>query len=142
VRCKTWDSFAVASNFRRPHASHGSTPVAIASAFDALPERTRGRFLVLAGNLVREEDRPSQKSENGRVQHAKQDSDRPGVAAASAASLEQASPTINRIARLARNFRCHPDAGAAVRGQMDVRETFEARESGVYAAADAALKAA
>jgi len=34
VRCKTWDSFAVAPNFRRPHASPGSMPVAIAPAFD------------------------------------------------------------------------------------------------------------
>jgi hypothetical protein len=33
------------------------------------------------------------------MQHAKQDSDRPGVAAA---SFEQASPTINWIASLAR----------------------------------------
>jgi hypothetical protein len=73
------------------------------------------------------------------VQHAKQDSDRPGVAAAPAASFEQASPTINWIAPLARNFGCHPDAGAAVRGQINVCEMFAALESGVYAATDAAL---
>jgi hypothetical protein len=145
VRCKTWDSFAVTPNFRRPRASRGSMPVAIEPAFDdqaLCPEQTRDRFLVLAGNLVREEDRPSQKTKNGRVQHAKQDSDRPGVAAAPAASLEQASPTVNRIAPLARNFRCHPDAGAAVRGQINVRGTVAALESGVHAAADAARRAA
>ena len=33
VRCKTWDSLAVAPNFRRPHASPESMPVAIAPAF-------------------------------------------------------------------------------------------------------------
>ena len=82
------------------------------------------------------------KNQKREVRHARQDSDRPGVAAASAASLDQASPTINRIAPLARNFRCHPDAGAAVRGQINVCETFAALESGVDAAADAARKAA
>ena len=73
------------------------------------------------------------------MRHAKQGSDRPSVAAA---SLEQASPTINWISPFARNFRFHPDAGAAVRGQINVCEMFAALESGVYAAADAAQKAA
>jgi hypothetical protein len=82
------------------------------------------------------------KKQKREVRYAKQGSDRPGVAAAPAASLEQASSTINRIAPLARNFRCHPDAGAAVRGQTNVRETFAALESGVHAAADAAWEAA
>jgi hypothetical protein len=85
---------------------------------------------------------PLLKNQKREARHAKQDSDRPGVAAASAASLEQASPTINRIAPLARNFRCHPDAGADVRGQINARERFAALESGVHAAADAARKAA
>jgi hypothetical protein len=79
------------------------------------------------------------KNQKREVRHAKQDSDRPGVAAG---SLEQASPTINWIAPLARNTRFHPDAGAAVRGQINVCETFAALESGVDAAADAAQKPA
>jgi hypothetical protein len=74
-----------------------------------MPERTRSQFLVLAGNLVREEDRSFKKPKR-EVRHAKQGSDRPGVAAAQAASLEQASPTIDWIVSLARNLRCHPDA--------------------------------
>jgi hypothetical protein len=82
---------------------------------------------------------PLLKNQKREARYAKQDSDRPGVAAA---SLEQASPTINRIAPLARNFRCHPDAGTAVRGQINVCGTVAALESGVHAAADAARKAA
>jgi hypothetical protein len=60
------------------------------------------------------------KTKKREVRHAKQDSDRPGVAATSAGSFEQASPTIDWIAPHARNFRCHPDAGAAVRGHLNV----------------------
>src|ERR1700686_377343 len=50
------------------------------------------------------------------VRHAKQASDRPGVAAAPPASREPASATIIWIAPFAQNLRCHSDADA-VRGQ-------------------------
>src|SRR5450432_220492 len=62
VRCKTWDSLAVTPNFRRSCAARGSIAHCNRTGFrqsNALPEQTRGRFLVLAGNPVREEDRPS-----------------------------------------------------------------------------------
>src|ERR1700722_2179858 len=58
----------------------------------------------------------SQKKSKREVRHAKQGSDRPGVAAAPPASPEPASATIIWIAPLAQNLRCHSDADAAVRG--------------------------
>src|ERR1700691_5630977 len=72
--------------------------------------------IVLAGNLVREEDRRLKKKSKREVQHAKQGSDRPGVAAAPPASPEPASATIIWIAP-SHNLRCHSDADAAVPGQ-------------------------
>ena len=75
-----------------------------------------GRFIVLAGNLVREEDRRLKKSKR-EVRHAKQGSARPGVAAAPTASPEPASVKIVWIARFAQNLRRHSDADAAVCGQ-------------------------
>jgi hypothetical protein len=50
VQCKTWDSFAVTPNFRRPHTSSGSRPFAIALASDnqtPCPNKRTAGFLSL-----------------------------------------------------------------------------------------------
>jgi hypothetical protein len=57
-----------------------------------------------------------QKQSNREVRHAKQDSDRPDVAAAPPASPEPASAKIISIAIFAQNLRCHSDTNASVRG--------------------------
>ncbi len=141
MRCKTWDSFAVTPNFRRPHASPGSMPVAIALALDhqtLCPNERAVGFLYLQEILFGRKIGRLKKPKSG------------GCNMQSKIQIDQALPQPRqpRLSRprqqyteslpFARNFRCHPDAGAAVRGQMNVCEMFAALERGVYAAADAA----
>jgi hypothetical protein len=61
-------------------------------------EKDARSVIVLAGNLVREEYRRLKKMSKREVRHAKQGSDRPGVAAAPPASPEPASATLIWIA--------------------------------------------
>ena len=74
----------------------------------------RAAVIVLAGNLVPEEDRRLKKVKTGGPTCKARF--RPDAAAAPPASPEPASATKIWIAPFARNLRCHSDADAAVRG--------------------------
>ena len=125
-----------------PSASPGSMPVAIARAFDdqtLCPNERAVGFLSLQEILFGRKIGRLKKPKTG------------GCNMQSKIQIDQALPRPRqpRLSRprqqqtesfpFARNFRCHPDAGAAVRGQINVCERFAALERGVYAAADAAL---
>jgi hypothetical protein len=145
VRRKTRDSFTVTPNLRRParcatvhpdqypvaivpsqtikrfaqtliyFTKKNVPPFQVGNVHRGGPKQTRCRLLSLQEILFGRKIGVSKKSKR-EVRHAKQGSDRPGVAAAPPASPEPASAIIIWIAPFAQNLRCHSDADAAVRG--------------------------